>query len=105
MRAWESGLDEPQAVEPRASVADGILVNKPSRGKEILAAIRATRGAALRVDNEAILSAQTMLAQRGIFAEPTSATPVAALRQARADLADTEIVIPITGTGLKSLGK
>jgi len=102
VRAWESGRDEPEPAVQNQTVADGIVVALPSRGREILAAIRGSGGRALRVDDAAILRARDTLTKRGLLVEPTSAVPVAALE--RFDLhVDGEIVIALTGSGLKSL--
>ncbi len=105
VRAWEQGRDEPEPAVQNATVADGIVVTAPTRGREILATIRATSGAALRVDDDAILRARDRLARRGLLVEPTSAVPVAALEAVRAQVGnDAQIVIALTGSGLKSLG-
>ena len=105
VRAWEQGQEEPEPAAQNATVADGIVVALPTRGREILAAIRSTGGSALRVEDGDILRAKDMLTKRGLLVEPTSAVPVAALEQARVHLnRDAEIVIPLTGSGLKTLG-
>jgi threonine synthase len=106
VRAWERRLDVPEAVVQQPSVADGIAVTLPVHGAEILAAVRATGGAALRVDDEAILAAQQVLGQRGLIVEPTSAVPAAALPMARKRLASEAcIVMLLTGSGLKTLNQ
>ncbi len=104
VRAIETGADVPPRVTPTQTVADGIIVEVPVRAREVLRAIRETGGEAFRVGNEAILAARDKLLRRGLIAEPTSAVPVAALVQIRAQLgADAEIVVPLTGSGLKML--
>ena len=81
------------------------IVATPLRGKEVMRAIRESNGAAIRVDNEAILDAQTRLAWHGLVVEPTSAAAAAALPEVRRLLGpDVEIVMPLTGNGLKMLG-
>jgi len=106
VRAWESGADAPEAVTPTYSVADGILINTPAvRGREILATIRATGGAALRVEPRAILAARDAMTARGFVIEPTSAAAVAALPALRErGEAGAEWVVMLTGSGLKLLG-
>ena len=103
VRGWEDGLDDPPSVTQQPSVADGITTANPVRGREVLAAIRESEGAAFRVDDEAALAAQAMLAGQGLYVEPTSAVAVAALGMARA-LMDprAEFVVPLTGNGLKA---
>lgn len=104
VRAWEAGLDEPLPAPEGQTIADGIVVNQPVRGREILAAIRASGGLALRVDDESTRAAQALLLKHGLLAEPTSAVPVAALPTARAHAGlGATIVVPLTGSGLKTL--
>lgn len=104
IHAWERGLDSPEPVEQKPGVADGIAVAQPVRGSEILRTIRETGGTALHVDDEAIVEAQAKLHRLGFMVEPTSAVPVAALPAVQSWLADdAEIVIPLTGSGLKIL--
>jgi threonine synthase len=103
VRAWEQGRDEPEPADQNATVADGIVVALPTRGREILAAIRSTGGTARRVEDAAVLRARDMLTKRGLLVEPTSAVPVAALERMNIH-GQAEIVIPLTGSGLKTLG-
>jgi threonine synthase len=104
VRGWENGDSVPPRVVPTPTVADGIIVEIPVRGKEVLRAIRETGGRALRVGNEAILQARDAMAKRGFMIEPTSAVPVVALPDVRAELGpDAVLVVPLTGNGLKML--
>lgn len=102
VQAWERDLDVPEAVVQQPGVADGIAVTLPVHGAEILAAVRSTGGAALRVDDAAILTAQQLLHKRGLMVEPTSAVPAAALLLTKLT-PDATIVMPLTGNGLKTL--
>lgn len=102
VQAWERDLDVPEAVVQQPGVADGIAVTMPVHGAEILAAVRSTGGAALRVDDAAILTAQQLLHKRGLMVEPTSAVPAAALLLTKLT-PDATIVMPLTGNGLKTL--
>ena len=105
VRGWEAGSKRPASIRPGFSVADGILVDQPVRGRQILSAIYKTDGFALRVDNEAILDAQRAMHRAGHIIEATSATPVAALPQIRGRIGTAaELVIALTGSGLKDLG-
>ena len=106
VQAWERGLDHTEPLTQQATVADGIVVTQPVHGREILATIRETNGAAFRVDDPAILAARTALNQRGLIVEPTSAVPVAALLRERGLIGNNQrIVVPLTGNGLKTLGQ
>jgi threonine synthase len=101
--ALEAGLETVSPVEATTpSIAEGLAIAAPVRGRRILQAIRETGGTCITVEDKATLQAQRRLARRGLYVEPTSATVVAAvdvvLRQAGPD--DT-IVVPLTGSGLK----
>lgn len=103
VRAWDAGDDAPSPVTERDTIAGGIRITAPARGREILYAIRASRGAAFRVADDEICAAQQALARQGLYVEPTSAAPAAALGAVREHLggADT-IIVPLTGSGLKA---
>ncbi|MFC1961240.1 pyridoxal-phosphate dependent enzyme [Chloroflexota bacterium] len=103
VRAWEAGADEPESARNGDTIADGIRITKPVRGRAILTAIRESDGAALRVKDHSIRAAQAALARHGLFVEPTSATPAAALEAVQTHLGKkAEIVVPLTGSGLKA---
>lgn len=102
--AWEKGSSEPAVVEPGETVAEGARIPRPERGREILAALRATGGRALAVSEEEIKEAQTELAESGLYVEPTAALAPAGLRRllAAGFLKEGErVVVPLTGSGLK----
>ena len=106
-RAFEAGLDTVPAIEAtESSVAEGLAIAEPVRGRRLLQAIRETGGACLGVDDDAILAAQRRLACRGFYIEPTSATAVAALELVLPQTSpDETVVVPLTGSGLKGSPK
>ncbi len=105
VQGFESGSEIPPFIhESGRTVADGIMVNQPVRGAEVLATIRNTGGAAFRVTEDEITQARDALAKRGLIAEHTSAVTVAALPQIMQHLEpDAEIVCCLTGNGLKKI--
>jgi threonine synthase len=105
VRAWETDADDVTVVEERETAADGIVVAKSVHSREILQVIRKTGGMAIRLNEKAILTARNLLSKRGLLIEPTSATAIAALPTVRAHLAggSSEIVVPLTGNGLKTI--
>ncbi|MDQ7024416.1 MAG: pyridoxal-phosphate dependent enzyme [Anaerolineae bacterium] len=107
VQGYESNAEvPPRVVETSRTIADGIMVDSPVRGKEILQTIRETNGAAFRVSDEAIQQAQVALAKRGLIVEATSAAAVAALSQVEAMLGENQqIVCCLTGNGLKNVGR
>lgn len=102
--AWQAGLDHVPALDLKgATVAEGIAISRPVRGRRILQALTETDGRTVAVGEEEILAGQTELAHHGYFVEPTSAVAVAAYYQLSAVIDPHEtVVIPLTGNGLKS---
>ncbi len=103
--AFRRGLSEPPETEPGETVAEGIRINKPVRGREALAAIKASGGLALSIQEKEIGEAQAELARHGLFIEPTSAVALAGLKRLieRNIIRSSELtVVPLTGSGLKS---
>jgi threonine synthase len=101
--ALAAGMGYVPPAEPTASsVAEGLAIAEPVRGRRLLQALHETGGTCLTVEDEATLQARQRLAQRGLFVEPTSATAVAALEAVLQNTApDDTIVVPLTGSGLK----
>ncbi|TFG12629.1 threonine synthase [Candidatus Thorarchaeota archaeon] len=88
-----------------STIAIDIGIKDPSCGQLALEALRDSGGMALAVSDEEILNAVRTLAKtEGIFAEPASATTIAALKKSvesgEIDASDTVVCI-ITSTGLK----
>jgi threonine synthase len=102
-QAFEAGLAHVPVVEHAdASVAEGLAISDPVRGRRLLQALRESGGTCVTVEDEAILAAQQQLAQLGFYVEPTSATAAAALETVYQRAAPGEsIVVPLTGSGLK----
>jgi threonine synthase len=102
-QAFDDGLEAVPCLEPDStSIAEGILISQPVRGRRILQALRDTGGGCIKVSDEAISAAQNGLAMQGFHVEATSATAAAALEDVFARAApDKTIVVPLTGSGLK----
>ena len=87
-------------------IADGIKIAEPARKDEILRAIEATDGDAVALGADPIESALDRLHRGGFYVEPTCAVAPAALEQYRDAgvlSADEDGVVPLTGSGLKTL--
>ena len=100
--AWEAGVADPLPVPEGETVAEGVRIAAPVRGRAILEAIRRSGGAVLAVSDAEALAARERLAHQGFFVEPTSALAVAALDPLRPRLEGTVVVI-LTGSGFKSM--
>jgi threonine synthase len=87
------------------TVAEGTSIAVPVRDREVLAAVRTSGGDMAAVDEEDIAPATFELAGRGMYAEPTSAIVVPAIREfrRRGTLRDGETaVVVLSGSALKA---
>lgn len=103
VEALAAGLDTVPGVTPTSrSLAEGLAIACPVRGRRLLQAVRESGGTCLSVSEDAIQAAHRELAHQGLYVEPTSATVVAAL-PAVVELTQPGdvIVVPLTGSGLK----
>lgn len=105
-KGFVGGLDEPQSIRKRETLAEGIAIAEPVRGKQILKAIRETGGEILTVTEKEIGPALREMGQRGHFIEPTSAATMAGLRKYLKGKRGKEVIVStLTGTGLKAVEK
>jgi threonine synthase len=94
--AWRAGSAEPLAVESSPTIAEGIAIAAPARGAEILTAVDEI----VTVTEEQVLAGRSELARRGWYVEDTAAVCWAAARAS--DGAWGEVVVPLSGAGLKT---
>lgn len=105
--AMRTGRDSVDGVDfpLRATMAEGIRIQRPPRDRELLRAIRESGGDIVLVSEEEIYRGWFVLANRGLFVEPTAAVAAAAAERLLRDgpVAGVETtVVALTGTGLKS---
>jgi threonine synthase len=94
-----------ESVAGDNSVADGIQILDPARKDQILDAVEATDGDVVALDSDPVADALDRLRRGGFYVEPTAAVAPAALAAfcERGVLdSDDDVVIPLTGSGLKS---
>jgi threonine synthase len=95
------------AADPEGRInaaADGIQIAEPVRKREILDAIADTDGDALAVTQAVTDRELDRLHAAGFYTEPTCAVAPAALRELRERgvlAPDDDVVVPLTGSGLK----
>ncbi|HJV82391.1 threonine synthase [Noviherbaspirillum sp.] len=103
--AFASGADTTGDIQVKPTLAEGIASSKPTRGREVLASIRASGGAVVQVQEDEIVAALRAYAHKGLFIEPTSAVTGAALSQllkgGTIDRSQSTVVV-LTGSGLKA---
>ncbi len=103
---WETG--NYHDAENPVTIADSIKVKTPALAHWSVKALIETDGKGIRVSDAEIQEAQLELAKyTGVFAEPSSSATLAGLKKAmnkRWLKADNDIVLLITGHGLKDPG-
>ena len=93
------------SVTAKPTIAEGVSIAAPPRGREMLRALKDSGGWAEAVTEDAIASATRDLWLQGFYVEPTAAVGAAAFKSALARgavLAGREVVIFLTGSGLKT---
>ena len=108
VRAWERGVEEAGVWENASTYASGLRVPGAVGDFLILRALRASGGGAVAVsDREMADWVRLIGADNGVFAAPEGGATAAAalrLRERGAIAANDEVVLFITGSGLKYVG-
>jgi len=105
-QAFKKGEREAVPVEKEETMAEGISIAKPVRGRQILDAVRETDGEILTITEKEIVVALEEMSRRGHFIEPTSAATMAGLKKYLKRKDKKEIVVStLTGMGLKATEK
>jgi len=105
-KAFQEGLAEIPKIEKQETLAEGIAIAEPIRGKQILEAVRKSKGEFIAVDDSEIQESLRDLSKRGFYVEPTSAATTAGLSKYLAKSKSDEIIVSVfTGHGLKSTEK
>lgn len=93
------------AAGGRLSVAEGIAIARPARLVQLREALHACGGAAMIVDDRAVLAATAQLAGGGFWVEPTAAAAWAAVRAGHPLLDRSAcVVVALGGAGWKTAG-
>ncbi|BES65018.1 threonine synthase [Gottschalkiaceae bacterium SANA] len=104
-QAFIRGDQSIKEVVNTGTLAEGIAIANPLRGKQVLEAIQETAGKIIIAPEDQILDAKKVLAERGFFVETTTAATFAGFY----DIYEKEnydslgsVLIPLCGAGLKS---
>jgi threonine synthase len=103
--AFLAGSDEAVETTIAPTMAEGTAIARPVRMREVLGALRETRGGAVMLSEKEIAEATLDLARVGIYVEPTSAQVAAAfgkLLETGTITPEQTTVLVMTGTGLKA---
>lgn len=102
--AYESGKMEIERVVVPKTIAHAIENPFPPSGNQTLRMLGYNGGMAVSVTDEEIIEAQGLMAKTGLFGQPASAVPFAAVRKLKKEArigAKASIVCILTGSGLK----
>lgn len=104
--SFVAGSDDPTpVVEIRSTIAEGASIARPVRAREVLAALRRSRGATVALLEAETEQALFELGRIGLYAEPTSALAAAAftklIERGVVRPSETTVVV-LTGAGLKT---
>lgn len=103
LQASLQGASESVQVIPTPTMAEGIAVGRPMRGKEILAYAAKYGIRFVHAPEDAILKARAALAEKGIYCEHTTAANYAAYKRYCELYGKTkDCLITMCGAGLKS---
>ena len=103
LRAIELGLDSPADITPAPTIAEGIAIGKPMRGREIIEYARKYGVRFIHAPEDRILDARAKLARMGIYCEHTTAAIYAAYLNYCDKYGETsDCLITMCGAGLKS---
>ena len=104
--AWRAGTETITPVDAH-TIADSISVGLPRDGTRAVRAVRETNGAYITVSDGEVLEGMRKLARgAAVFAEPAGATGYAGLARAVQNGivdSDEEVVVVVTGNGLKDI--
>ncbi|MBC2399335.1 threonine synthase [Clostridium tetanomorphum] len=87
------------------TVAEGIAIAAPMRGKQILEAIRDTKGEIIIAPEDKIVETRNYLAKKGFYVEPTTAATFAGFFNYNKENNHNfkeKVIIPLCGAGLKA---
>jgi threonine synthase len=85
------------------TMAEGIAVNHPIRGLQIIDAVKKTGGDFILVGEKDIFHSQIDISRKGYFIEPTSAVVIAGIQKYIEKTKSTDIIVSaLTGHGLKT---
>ncbi len=110
VKAFYDRQPDISSIEKRETLAEGIAIAKPVRGRQILEALRETGGEMWGVTEGEIQESLRELGRKGYFVEPTSAATFAGLKKylkhCKKSLGKQSLVVStLTGIGLKATEK
>lgn len=101
--AVREGKTDPVEVAVKSTIAEGIAIGKPLRGREILAMVKKHHIEVITAPEDRILEARQKIARKGLYIEHTTAANFAAWDRYREMHPEaTDVLITLCGAGIKS---
>jgi len=105
-RAFTESLEAIPRIDTSETLAEGIAIADPIRGRQIVRAVLDSNGSFLTVSETEMLQTLRMMCAKGFYIEPTSAAAVAGVRRYLGHADDRETIVSVlTGHGLKATEK
>jgi len=101
-QAFKTGKNSVKEITGIPTLAEGIAIAAPMRGRHILEAVRATEGDIILSPEDKILEVRDYLAMKGFYVEPTTAATFAGFFDYKKKLKGG-ILLPLCGAGLKTV--
>jgi threonine synthase len=98
--AWDTHSDIGSYSVVKSTIAEGIAIRNPVRVHDILDAVKKTNGTFITVTEREISAAFSYTTHKGYSIEPTSAVAIAGFKKYPLKK-DGDVVVPLTGHGLK----
>ncbi len=99
--AFQKNLDDIELISTLPTIAEGIAIARPVRAKQMLAAVRNSKGFFITVSEDEIKNAWKFCNKQGYYIEPTSAATIAGLEKYLVQTNDEFVVSLFSGHGLK----
>lgn len=104
--AFKKNLADVSGITKRETIAEGIAIALPTRGRQILEAVRKSKGDFIAVSDNEIKEALRLISRKGYYIEPTSAATIAGVIRYLPEMSPGEVIVSVfTGHGLKTTEK
>jgi len=105
-RAYRENRARVTPVETKETLAEGIAIARPVRGRQIIDAVRQTGGDFVVVSEDEIRKSLMEVGRLGYCIEPTSAATIAGIKKYLPNSSPDEVIVSVfTGHGLKATEK
>lgn len=105
-KAFNENRNNIPKIEKKVTIAEGISIEKPVRGEQILDAVRISKGEFITVTESEIKDDLRWACNNGFYIEPTSASIVAGINKYLEESYTDEVIVSLfTGHGLKESEK